>query len=96
MEKPIRFTLIHKETKVEKPFISYYSEPLKSDVEEWVSISDNVREKRVMWDVWEDTRFEAKLRLWKYIRAKQGNPIKRYNPYPDNSEIGKTIPILSF
>lgn len=46
--------------------------------------------------VYEDTRYEAKLRLWNYITfTKQGKEVPRYRPF-EGTEIGKTIPILNF
>jgi hypothetical protein len=45
--------------------------------------------------VWIDTRYEAKLRLFRYWQKKNGIIEKRYNPF-EGTEIGKSIPILNF
>lgn len=87
MEKPYRFYLMHKVTKEIKPFVHYRSVPLLEDVQDWVKVDDKVSVKQVVFDVIEDTRYEAKLRLWKYI-----NKVS-YQPYK-GTEIGKSIPIL--
>lgn len=96
MKKPVQFTLIHKVTKQQKDFISYRTTPILDDVCEWVVIGEGVKQYLPMWDVWEDKRYEARLRLWKYLVCNiQGREESKYQPYK-NSEIGKTIPILNF
>lgn len=96
MKKPVRFTLIHKVTKKEKDFVSYRTTPILDDVCEWVEIGNGASQYLPMWDVWEDKRYTAKLRLWKYLTYyKQGREESKYRPYK-NTEIGKTIPILNF
>lgn len=95
MEKPTLITLIHKETKVSKPFISYRGYPITDDLCEWVDIGDGKKEKREMWTAYKDTRYKAKLRLWRYITyTKKGKEIPKYSPY-SNTEVGKSIGILS-
>ena len=47
-------------------------------------------------EVFEDTRYEAKLRLYNYVTyARNGLEIPRYKPFA-GTEIGKSIPILNF
>ena len=67
MEKPTLITLIHKETKEIKPFISYREYPIADDLCEWVDIADGKKGKRELWTAYVDTRYKAKLRLWRYI-----------------------------
>ncbi len=96
MQKPVRFTLVHKLTKEEKPFVSYRSEPITEDVSGWVETSPGIRQKQIIYDVYEDMRYKAKLRLFNYLTyTKQGKEIPTYKPYA-GTEIGKTIPILNF
>lgn len=46
--------------------------------------------------VWIDTRYEARLRLYNYVTfTKNGASIPSYNPFED-TQIGKSIPILNF
>ena len=42
-----------------------------------------------------DTRYKAKLRLYNYLNNKTKEVLKEYEPYA-NTEVGKSIPILSF
>ena len=47
-------------------------------------------------EVYEDTRYEAKLRLYNYVTyTRNGLEIPRYKPFA-GTEIGKSIPILNF
>lgn len=47
-------------------------------------------------EVFEDTRYEAKLRLYNYVTyTRNGLEIPRYKPFA-GTEIGKSIPILNF
>ena len=47
-------------------------------------------------EVFEDTRYEAKLRLYNYVTySRNGLEIPRYKPFA-GAEIGKSIPILNF
>ena len=61
MEKPVRFTMVHKVTGKEKPFISYYSCPIIFDVSGYVEKKPGVSEMVVVWDVYEDMRYPATL-----------------------------------
>ena len=77
MEKPFEFTARNKQT---------------GEYEEYNSglAPYDLRMNPDKWDLWIDTRYKAKLRLYNYI-----NGIKPYKPF-DGTEIGKTIPILNF
>ena len=56
----------------------------------------NVRVLKTTRTCFLDTRYDAKLRLWKYITyTKKGLKTPSYNPFK-NTEIGKSIPILNF
>lgn len=47
-------------------------------------------------EVFEDTRYEAKLRLYNYVTyTRNGLEIPRHKPFA-GTEIGKSIPILNF
>lgn len=80
MEKPFKYTAIHKLTKEARYFNDMLLKPYQfSSIEyEWV--------------IWIDTRYEAKLRLFYYVTKTK--PF-RYNPF-EGTEIGKSIPILNF
>jgi hypothetical protein len=66
MEKPYQFYLIHRKTKEIRPFIGYTPTPLTADLCEWVQTSETTKELVQMWDAWEDIRYKAKARLFKY------------------------------
>ena len=66
MEKPYQFYLIHRKTKEIRPFIGYTPAPLTADLCEWVQTSENTKELVQMWDAWEDIRYKAKARLFRY------------------------------
>ncbi len=94
MEKPHRFTMVHRTTKEEKPFSSYYTYPRSSDVSDWLEFAPGQYRMEQVWDVYEDMRFKAKMRLWEYITYFKTRRVKRrYSPYK-NTEIGRSIPIL--
>lgn len=44
------------------------------------------------WTIYVDTRYPAKIRLWRYINK---IPAPKYQPFK-GTEIGKSIPILNF
>ena len=46
-------------------------------------------------DVWEDTRYEARVRMYKYWQKSNGITEQVYKPF-EGTEIGKSIPILNF
>lgn len=94
MKKPHRFTLVHKITGKEKSFSSYYTYPTTEDVSEWVEISEGVKQWQEVYTVYEDMRFKARLRLWKYLTYfKQGKEEPKYQPYKNWD---KNVPILNF
>lgn len=58
--------------------------------------SPNVGRLKTVLEVYEDTRYEAKLRLYNYVTyTRNGLEIPRYKPFA-GTEIGKSIPILNF
>ena len=71
--------------------------PLLHQLQTWESTSnENVRELKQTKTAYMDTRYEAKLRLYNYITyTKKGLSVPKYKPF-QNSEIGKTTPILNF
>ena len=80
MDKPYKYCAIHKETKEIREFDHLWLKPYVFSYE------------NDPWDIYEDTRYKAKIRLYNYI-----NGIKPvlYQPYAE-TEIGKSIPILNF
>lgn len=46
-------------------------------------------------DVWEDMRYPARLRLYKYWQKLNGIVEPKYSPFA-GTEVGKSIPILNF
>lgn len=96
MNKPYKFYLMHNVTKEIKPFVSYRTAPIESDVFGYVETSPGVKEYKQIYTAYEDTRYKAKLRLWKYLTyTKEGKEIPKYEPFK-NTEIGKSIAILNF
>lgn len=96
MNKPYRFYLMHNITKEIKPFVSYRSEPIAFDLYGYVETSPGIKEYQQIYTAYEDFKYLAKLRLWKYLTyTKQGKEIPKYEPFK-NTEIGKTIAILNF
>lgn len=92
MNRPHKFFAVHKHTKEIKEYTSEMFHPR----EEWEPIDKKTSKKVMNWDIYEDTRYEAKLRLYNYLTyTKQGKEIPRYKPFA-GTEIGKTIPILNF
>lgn len=84
MEKPFKYFAIHKETKEVRYFNDMDLSPYCTGYTEY------------KWQIYIDTRYEAKLRLYNYINyTKKGIEIPRYKPF-EGTEIGKSIPILNF
>jgi hypothetical protein len=80
MQQPYKYYALHNVTHEQRGFNHMWLKPYVPYCEQ-----DN-------WTIFEDTRYEAKRRLYNYI-----NGIKPvvYNPYA-GTEIGKSIPILNF
>ena len=58
--------------------------------------SPNIGRLKTVMEVFEDKRYEAKLRLYNYVTyTRNGLEIPRYKPFA-GTEIGKSIPILNF
>lgn len=95
--KPCRFYLMNNFTKEIKPFVSYRTAPIESDVFGYVETSPRIKEYKQIYTVYEDLRYKAKLRLYNYLRKKQGLSTypPKYKPF-EGTEIGKTIAILNF
>lgn len=56
----------------------------------------NIGRLKTVLEVFEDKRYEAKLRLYNYVTyTRNGLEIPKYKPFA-GTEIGKTIPILNF
>lgn len=91
MTRPFRF---HARHKVNGKTFDYTSEMLHPR-SEWVQQPDGANKEAMLWEIWEDVRFDAKLRLYNYITfTKKGIEVPKYKPYA-GTEIGKTIPILN-
>lgn len=70
--------------------------PLLHDLQTWEKTDDpNKRVLKQTKVCYIDTRYKAKLRLFRYWQKKNGIIETIYNPYA-GAEIGKTIPILNF
>lgn len=94
MNKPFKYTIICDKTGA----ISETNEtPLLHHLQAWEQTdTPNVKELKQTKTAYIDTRYTAKLRLYNYITyIKNGLQIPRYKPF-EGTEIGKTIPILSF
>lgn len=94
MKKPFQYTIICDKTgKVEQTNL----EPLLHHLKTWEDTEDpTIKVLKQTKNVWIDTRYKAKLRLYNYITfTKKGIEIPRYKPF-EGTEIGKSIPILNF
>ena len=92
MEKPYIYTAIHKHTGEIREFNDWMLRPRP----EYQPITETVSMEVYNWDIWEDTRYKAKLRLYNYLTfTKQGKEIPSFKPFK-GTEIGKSIPILNF
>ena len=84
MEKPYKYTAIHKVSKK----IEYFNIiELRPDRIKYYFAD----ETEYPWIILEDIRYKAKLRLYNYV-----NKIPKQKPYYAGTEIGKSIPILNF
>ena len=95
MKKPFKYTIICDKTK--NVVIETNQAPLLYQLQTWEETSvKNVKELRQTKTAYNDTRYDARLRLFNYITyLKNGLEIPRYNPYK-GTEIGKSIPMLNF
>ena len=95
MQKPYRFTVICNKTG--DVLQETNTPPLLHSLKTWEPTDDpKVRVEQITKTVYEDMRYEAKLRLWNYITfTKNGLEIPKYRPFA-GTEIGKTLPILNF
>lgn len=94
MKKPYKYTIFcHKTGEITETNIF----PLLHYLQTWEGTGNNsTKVLKQTKTCYEDTRYEAKLRLWNYIEyTKKGLPVPKYQPF-ENTEIGKTIPILNF
>lgn len=82
LEKPCKYFLIHNVTKEvkdwsHKNFKNTWGQtdgannPFFNDLCEWVEIKHGVKERQQVWTAYEDTRYEAKLRLYNYLKNKK-------------------------
>lgn len=98
MERPYRYTIICNKTGTTLEITNLL--PPSHRLRTWEDTEDpNVKVEKVTRSVYEDMRYEAKLRLYNYITyTKKGLPIPRpqYKPFGDDPEIGKSKPILDF
>lgn len=93
MQKPFKYTIICNKT---NEITETNIEPLVHHLETWEPIDENTKIKVQTKTCYLDTRYEAKLRLYNYLEfTKHGKEIPKYKPF-QNTQIGKTIPILNF
>jgi hypothetical protein len=92
MEKPYKFSILDLKT---NEWNCQDREPLLHELQTWEPTSENVSKLEQTKECYIDTRYEAKLRLFRYWQKKSGIIEKRYNPF-EGTEIGKSIPILNF
>jgi hypothetical protein len=93
MERPFQYTIICQKSGA---ITQTNVEPSLDRLQTWEDAGNGAFVLKQTKTCYIDTRYEAKLRLWKYINyTKKGLEIPRYKPF-ENPEIGKTIPILNF
>lgn len=92
--RPFRYAVRCRKTGIEK---CQDHEPLLHNLQTYEPTDDpNVMDLRTTKDVRIDTRYDARLRLWKYVTfTKKGLPVPKYSPF-SGTEIGKSIPVLPF
>lgn len=95
MKKPFEYSVIC--SKTGKFLFETNVAPLKHHLETWEETNDpTVKQLLQTKEVYIDTRYATKLRLWNYITfTKKGFSIPRYEPFA-GTEIGKSLPILNF
>ena len=79
MKKPFKFTVICNKTgSISETDIT----PVMGDLQTWELTADSkVRELRQTKTVYIDIRYQAKLRLWKYVNyTRVGKKIPKYKP----------------
>lgn len=79
MEKPFKFTIICDKTGCIR---ETNTTPITSDLQTWELTADpKVSELRQTKTVYIDIRYQAKLRLWKYVNyTRIGKKIPKYKP----------------
>lgn len=95
IKRPFKYSIFDDKTK--KMICETNIKPLLHQLQTWEETDDpNIGVLKQTKTVYVDNRYEAKLRLFNYIRyTKNGLEIPKYEPYK-NTEIGKTVPILNF
>ena len=94
MERPYKYTIICRKTgNIQETNI----EPLLHQLQTYEPTeTPNVMAIKQTKDCYIDTRYGAKIRLYNYLTyTRKGLPIPEYRPFA-NTEIGKSLPILSF
>lgn len=92
MKRPFKYFIFC--TKLNKVIFEQDTPPLTCLLETWEKTKSGVFEKKQTKIAYIDTRYDAKLRLWKYLNfTKKGLKVPKYEPYK-NTDIGKSIPIL--
>ena len=93
MEKPYKYIIFDKKTNKNT---EQNQEPVLRDLQTWEPTdSPNVRKLEQTKECYIDTRYRAKLRLYKYWQKLNGIIEPKYEPYK-GTEIGKSLPILNF
>ena len=96
MQRPYKFTVI--DNKTGEVVLETNTSPLLHHLQTWEPhpTEPNVRVLQQTKTCYEDMRYAAKLRLWKYVEyTRNGLPVPRYRPF-DGTDIGRSVPILNF
>lgn len=95
MQKPYKYTVIRKDNSdvIEETNRCV----LLHELQEYVATEDpNIKVLKQTKEVYIDTRYEAKLRLYNYLTyTRKGLEVPVYRPF-EGTNIGKTEPILNF
>ena len=90
---PKKFTIIHKVT---KHTIETNIDPSYHRCVEYIDLENGVQKRICNHEFFINTRYEAQLRLYNYLKYKRnGLEIPSYSPYK-NTDIGISVPILNF
>lgn len=99
MELPYKYFIIDNKTKEVIKYTNSHYDIQPHRLQEYVPTKENPKVSKLEQTktAYVDTRYDAKLRLYNYLRRKEGLPTypPQYKPF-EGTEIGKSIPILNF
>ena len=93
MNRPYKYTIFDKKT---NEHTETNNAPLLCELQTYEDTDvENVKRLKQTKECYIDTRYDVKLRLFRYWQKLNGISEQVYKPY-EGTEIGKSIPILNF